>query len=565
MTDKTGALGAPLFDKLDDTTTVRDLCKGDFISTPSCMIRNRQVKKIPDWIYDLPGCDWPFDILNAECGKIKCLPGLMAAYRQHDNSMWSSLNMKQQYWIAVKLGIELNVHFGFKYKKEFEHYIALNKAALFNSMTPEKASSSEKKRSLLYRAVFSPRWKKVKPHLKQARLAIKAGWKEWRNSLRPFELVIADDAYPHPQSAFRLEEYDAYLRHFKRSVVYTTGRAFTFFREIRSVTDVIRAHESDHRGVSGRITILDRTAPVHGRLAYTIFAGNAWDNIEYFERNHLPFVFTLYPGGSFYLNDAASDERLRRVFASKMFRRVIVTQKITRDYLLEKNFCPLEKIEFIYGVVTPRINLDNATREHRHFGFGKSTLDICFTAHKYTPDGHDKGYDLFLEVARRLAATLPECRFHVVGGFNVEDLPIDGLEDRITFYGGQTQEWLFRFYQDKDIILLCNVPFVIAPGAFDGFPTGCGSDAMLNGVAQFCTDPLKLNLEFKVERDLVIVPHDADVIVERLMWYRNNPAALRNIAEAGKNRALEVYSFESQIKPRIDILNREIERSRSWP
>ncbi|MGO4683900.1 class I SAM-dependent methyltransferase [Hyphomicrobium sp. 2TAF46] len=398
----------------------------------------------------------------------------------------------------------------------------------------------------------------------QARLAIKARWKEWRRRLRPFELVIADDAYPHPQSAFRLEEYDAYLKHFKKSVVYTTGRAFTFFREIRSVTDVIRAHESDHRGASGRITILDRNEPVRSRLAYSIFAGNAWENIEYFERNHLPFVFTLYPGGSFYINDTASDERLRRVFGSKMFRRVIVTQKITRDYLLEKNFCPPDKIEFIYGVVTPRINLDGATREHSYFGFGKTTLDICFTAHKYTPDGHDKGYDLFLEVARRLAATLPECRFHVVGGFNAEDLPIDGLEDRITFHGGQTQEWLSRFYQDKDIILLCNVPFVIAPGAFDGFPTGCGSDAMLNGVALFCTDPLKLNLEFEVERDLVIVPHDADVIVERLMWYRNNPAALRNIAEAGKKRALEVYSFESQIKPRIDILKREIGRLRSW-
>jgi glycosyltransferase involved in cell wall biosynthesis len=188
-------------------------------------------------------------------------------------------------------------------------------------------------------------------------------------------------------------------------------------------------------------------------------------------------------------------------------------------------------------------------------------LDICFTAHKYTSDGHDKGYDIFLEVAKRLAQKYTECRFHVVGGFGPDDLPIDGLDGRITFYGGQTQEWLAQFYLDKDLILLCNVPFIICEGAFDGFPTGCGSDAMLNKLALFCTDPLAMNCEFVDGRDLVIVPHDANAIVEKLSWYRDNPSALRNLAENGKRQAERVYSFQSQLKPRIKILKREMETS----
>ena len=164
-----------------------------------------------------------------------------------------------------------------------------------------------------------------------------------------------------------------------------------------------------------------------------VFSVNAFSFIDYFEENNLPFVFTLYPGGGFHINDPTSDDRLRRIFGSRMFRHVIVTQEISRDYLLKHEFCAPENIDLIYGIVTPRTNLNIAIRigeRGEHFGFGKGTLDICFTAHKYTDDGNDKGYNIFLEAAKSLSQKYPECHFHVVGGFGPEDLPIDGLEGK---------------------------------------------------------------------------------------------------------------------------------------
>ena len=84
---------------------------------------------------------------------------------------------------------------------------------------------------------------------------------------------------------------------------------------------------------------------------------------------------------------------------------------------------------------------------------------------------------------------------------------------------------------------------------------------MLNKLALFCTDPLGMNREFVDGRDLVIVPHDTNAIVEKLSWYRDNPAALRDLAESGKRQAERVYNFQSQLAPRIEILEREMNRS----
>jgi len=564
LSDEVGALSGPLFEKLEDTTTVRDLCTGDYISTPSCVIRNRQIKEIPDWIYDLPGCDWPFDILNAECGKIKCLPGLMAAYRLHDASMWSSVDARKKSLVAIDLATKVSGYLDNRYSKEFAQYIFRNQTAIMALDARHGAGLvpfDKRAGRSAFRNWISDTLRIIKQPLKRARLSVQRKWRGFLNSPRKVDLLIVDDAYPHPQSAFRLEEYDAYIDHFKKILILSTGRSFSFFQEKRLFKEVVAEHEAENRSAKGKVAFYDQAAVVKAKLAYTIFAGNAWGFVEYFEANRVPFVFTLYPGGSFYINDVASDERLRRIFKSPMFRSVIVTQTITRDYLLEHRFCPEDKIHSIYGVVTPRIHLKPALMDHSHFGFDKDTLDICFTAHKYRQDGHDKGYDIFLDVAKVLLKKFPECRFHVVGGFSVDDLPIDGLQGKITFYGGRTQEWLSEFYKDKDIMLSCNVPFVLCPGAFDGFPTGSATDAMLNKLALFCTDPLHLNQKFEDECELVIVPHNVEAIVDRISWYRNNPIALRDLACKGRQAAQRIYSFEAQIAPRLEILRREMKQS----
>lgn len=373
------------------------------------------------------------------------------------------------------------------------------------------------------------------------------------------DLVIIDDVYPHPQSAFRRQEFDAYLRHFPNAHVLSSGNALKVLYSKDGLETLISNLAAEEPQLGQRVHAFHAHRRVTARLGYLTFAANVWANLSYLESNGIPFVFTLYPGGGFSLEDATSDSRLRRIFESPCFRKVIVTQTVTHSYLLQKKLCRKEDIEFIFGVVTPEVQLRTRLQKKR-FGFGKSVLDICFTAHKYTPTGRDKGYDFFLDVAREIAKQLPACRFHVVGGYGPRDLPITGLEGRIFFYGQKDPHWFPSFYADKDIILLANVPFLLVKGAFDGFPTGCGSDAMLNGLALLATDPLKLNVAFEDQKELVIIPRDVKSVAARIRYLHDNPAMLRDIGEAGLIRARDVYSTERQIAPRIRLLEREMNK-----
>ena len=56
------------------------------------------------------------------------------------------------------------------------------------------------------------------------------------------------------------------------------------------------------------------------------------------------------------------------------------------------------------------------------------------------------------------------------------------------------------------------------------------------------------------------MPHDPDAIVDKILWYRDNPIELKKVAENGRREALRLYGYEKQVQPRIDILRREL----SW-
>jgi glycosyltransferase involved in cell wall biosynthesis len=175
--------------------------------------------------------------------------------------------------------------------------------------------------------------------------------------------------------------------------------------------------------------------------------------------------------------------------------------------------------------------------------------------------GKDKGYDVFIEVAQRLAGSHPEIRFHVVGGFSPAEISIDGLDDKIFFYGPRAGKWFDDFYRDKDIILSPNVPFMLRKGTFDGFPTASCTEAGVRKVAMFCTDELQLNSAFVDGQDLVIIPHDAGKIAAVIEQHCADPGRLRSIALNGALKIRNVYGYDSQILPRIRILEQELERT----
>src|SRR5882724_2030778 len=245
--------------------------------------------------------------------------------------------------------------------------------------------------------------------------------------------TIVDDIFPHPQSGFRLAEFNAYLDEFPESSVYTTGTGLPDLRETRPLAEVLDEYYQAHPTFKGRVQPTLRWRYLQPSLLYCVFINNADRVRPMAERAGCGLAFTLYPGGGLQLHDKICAEKLKRVFGSKSFRTVIVTQKTTRDYLLEGDFCSQERIKFIYGGVFQNHSSEKSGQLRRRFLESKPTFDVCFVAHKYMPQGRDKGYDVFVAVAKGLARVCPEARFHVVGPYSQDDIDVSELGERI-FY-----------------------------------------------------------------------------------------------------------------------------------
>ena len=151
-------------------------------------------------------------------------------------------------------------------------------------------------------------------------------------------------------------------------------------------------------------------------------------------------------------------------------------------------------------------------------------------------------------------------RFHVVGnGFDEKTLDISELKPAINFYGLQSSDFFLKFYQDKDIICSPNKPFIQAPGRYDGFPLGTSCDAMSQHVACFMSDELKCNQGRYVDKvDAEILPPDADAYVERIEYYMDNPSKLIEMAENGAKKVRQLYNYEAQVVPRINLIKKLI-------
>lgn len=380
-----------------------------------------------------------------------------------------------------------------------------------------------------------------------------------------FSLIIIDDVFPSKYSPFRYEEYMEYLRKLKSVYVLSSGQSLLNLNEKRKIEEVIEEFENENPELKGKVLKLDddnekKLKEIRNKIAIITFVQNLqnsqYDNITFLEKYEIPFIFTLYPGGGFKLNDKECDKKLKRAFNSEFFRKVIVTQKNVYDYLIENNFCEKEKIEFIYGIVTPEQILNNDIKEKKYYTRDKENLDICFVAHKYSKQGIDKGYDLVIEAAKKLTRKYRNIKFHIIGGFDEDDIDVSELKGRIKFYGIKTSDWLHDFYKNMDIIISPNRPFKLSEGSFDGFPTGSCTEAMISGVTLLCTDELKLNIKFKDKKDLIIIKPEASDIIEKIEELYNNPKQIINIAKNGRNKANQIYARENQLEPRIGLIKK---------
>ena len=505
-----------------------DLVKTNFIGNLGAgFYRARHLKRLNPELFEQTYCgDWMFNIAYSEFGKFGFIRKPMNVYRKHKGGVWYGMAYVEMSLSLLRYIDGYNKFTGYRYDYEFQEM-----------------------RELVIADVG-----RVSPFCGGAN-----------------DIIIYDDVFPHPLSGFRMQEYTSILESFDNSQIISYDASHELLGGDKK--QLVREYKLARPDIAGKIRLFpydeDNVFPsalenISAKLFYTVFLQNICLVLDCVENRHIPFVFTLYPGGEFFLNDAASDEKLKRVLSSDYFRGVIVTQQNAYDYLLEKRFCRKEDIHLIFGVVTPEENLRADGKPDKiFFADGKPALDICFAAHKYTGRGQDKGYDTFIRAAEILCGIHDNIRFHVVGGFDEKVINTAGIAGRIEFYGTRTQEWLRGFFENMDIIVSPNIPYVLSQGAFDGFPTASCTDAALSKAAVFCTDELGLNRgRFKDGEEIVIIKPDADYIASCVDYYIRRPELLKELCEAGCRRARELYGYEAQVAPRIAILRKILEPQR---
>jgi len=378
--------------------------------------------------------------------------------------------------------------------------------------------------------------------------------------IKKYDLIIFDDLFPHPISGFRLEEITVLLTTIPKSKVIAEASSYPIMNTHRALhAHHVKDYIEEHSEIREKIKFNRGFVNLNTKLFYCIFINNIFSFIDILEKNKTPFVFTLYPGGGFRMNNKESDRKLNRVLGSPMFRKVIVTQKITKDYLVANAFCLEEKIEFIFGCVVPQISLEKNSLEKKTYPLFKDTLDIGFCAGKYMPKGLDKGYDVFIELAHLLSAKYKFVNFHIIGGFDENDIDITKIKDNVTFYGYRPFEELQYFFSYIDILVSPNKSFVLNEGSFDGFPLGTVIEAALNGVLAVVTDDLKQNSIFINNKHLLIVESNSSKIENAITYLINNPDKFADISINGKSKFQEVYSNSFQMNPRVKLLTKLIQ------
>lgn len=114
-----------------ETTTIKDLAKGNYIHTCSVVCKNNLFDKLPEYFHKSPVGDYFLHMLNARYGKIKFLDEYMGVYRIHEASVWSSMTQikREQIWVEFLKNIRENFDKEIQeiLNKQIKQYLVLRK------------------------------------------------------------------------------------------------------------------------------------------------------------------------------------------------------------------------------------------------------------------------------------------------------------------------------------------------------------------------------------------------------------------------------------------------------
>jgi len=381
-----------------------------------------------------------------------------------------------------------------------------------------------------------------------------------RGPLREAELLLLDTSFPSKVSSFRYGEFNSYLEAVDDSVIHTLPDDLVKYGESLPFHAQVEQYIEATGLASNRLRYFDTDFIGAPKVAYCVFLNLAdyfYTQVGLPSAEHL--LFTLYPGGGFNLNDKVSDQKLRRLCDNPKLSKIITTQNATYRYLVEGGFCEPERIKHIYGGIIPSIySLEDESVASKRLD---KPLDVCFVAQRYSANGAEKGYDVFIDVVKNFANSA-EIRFHVVGGFDETTIEFGDIHN-ISFYGARPAAFFDAFYTDMDLILSPNIHATALdptqPDSFDGFPTTAVVEAGLKGVAVFLTDFKGLNKHlngtpiFK-NNEMKIIDRDADSISQLIRGYLFDRIALLELGESGKRAILREFSYDVQMRPRIELI-----------
>ncbi len=375
-----------------------------------------------------------------------------------------------------------------------------------------------------------------------------------------YDLIIYDDIYPHPSSGFRLEEFTFLLTSIPNSKAILSGSAYKHFNlPVNQHKEHIAELVKNKPELATKLHMQDNIINLNCRFFYCVFLHNMFANINQVDQYQIPFAFTLYPGGNFNPGTEATVTQLIKIFSSPNFKKVIVTQQRTYDYLLDNKFCSERDVLFIFGVVVPQTSLLKNNFYKPRYGQDKTTFDICFCANKYTKYGEDKGYPLFIDFIKIIAAEYHFARFHIIGGFNKDVIDIGIIEDRTRFYGNQDFDELKIIFASIDLIVSPNQPDKLGKGAFDGFPLGTVIEAAFNEVAVMLTDCFNENKYFEDGIEITIVQPDINDMMKKFESMIADIDHFYENAKKGKEKFRHIYSTAYQMNPRIGLIRSLIE------
>jgi hypothetical protein len=374
----------------------------------------------------------------------------------------------------------------------------------------------------------------------------------WFKGPFKYDIIIFDDVFPSTTSPWRTFEFVNILYQFPNSKIVSNSLSKSFLKNesfSKRYNDLIRNYPE----IRGKINKERFFENVNSKIIYFLFFNNVLKYLDKLKKSKSSFVFTLYPGGGWEIENNEKDQIIYDLIDLPFCKAVIVNQYLTYNYLINKLKVDSDKVFLIPGIPLPL----TAVNDYRTNFPKDPVIKIVFVAHKYTFNGIDKGFPIFIKFINRIKSkTNIKFNAYVIGDFTKDDLQQDGNWLNLFFMGRMDEDSLNVFLKETDVIISPNQPFKLKKGAYDGFPLGSVISAGLNNNLILSTDFFNEGEKIGFIDTIHFVkidPNDNDIFNKFIHYYYDSKS-VKEIIFNCKLFISRFYSYDNQIVPRFELI-----------